>query len=140
MRIYVAGKLCDAATVRAIQAALIGAGHTITYEWTKHIPVWRAMRQRNEPTAAKIVYKKLCGENDLKGVICADALVWLYHPDSRGAFVELGVALRAGIPIYVLKSTPYSDDDTVFLYLDGVTILQELSGVLALLANAGSEG
>ena len=36
MRIYVAGKWQEKPQVRAVQEALIAAGHTITHDWTAH--------------------------------------------------------------------------------------------------------
>lgn len=90
MRVYVAGKYSPATNerVREVQAALIAAGHTITYDWT-----------RDEVVGATQAI------NDMTGVLTADVFVLVAEAHDVvycGAVAELGMALASGLPVYVL--------------------------------------
>lgn len=87
-RIYVAGKFEDIERVRAVQDVLKGAGHTITFDWT---------RDEDGFTAVQAM-------RDMRGVLTADALVFVAYEDLgfRGSYVEFGMALMRGIPIYLI--------------------------------------
>jgi nucleoside 2-deoxyribosyltransferase len=87
MKIYVASKFEEYPRVREIMAALIEAGHTITYDWTN-------CDQFTVEQAAK----------DMDGVLSADALVFIAEENLpyKGAYVEFGIAVARGIPIYLL--------------------------------------
>ena len=66
---------------------LTAAGHVITFNWT---------------TA-----EQFCVEQavmDKQGVMTADALVFIAEKDYqfKGAYVELGMAVARGIPIYIM--------------------------------------
>lgn len=92
MRVYVAGKFGPAtnARVREVHATLIEAGHTITYDWTTD--------QDGGGTAQQAI-------NDMHGVLTADVFVLVAEDHSVvycGAVAELGMALGAGLPVYVL--------------------------------------
>lgn len=103
MRIYVAGKWApDTITrVREVQAELIAAGHQITYDWTTD----------TLPLSSQQAI------NDLHGVLGADVFVLVAEQDVPycGALVELGMAIGAGLPTYVLGTA--LDDRCIFLLL-----------------------
>jgi hypothetical protein len=71
---------------------LLEAGHTITYDWT-----------------VCDTFSTEQATNDMNGVMTADALIFIAEKDLqyRGAYVEFGIAIARGIPIYVLG--PYAD-------------------------------
>lgn len=102
MRCYVAGKYGPStiARVREVHAALVAAGHTITYDWTTD--------EVAGPTQAI---------NDMTGVLTADVFVLIAEEDVAycGAVAELGMALASGIPVYVLGTA--LDDRCIFLKL-----------------------
>src|SRR4051812_27671723 len=87
MKLYVAAKWEDRPRARVIMDRLIAAGHTITYDWTR---------------AEQFSIAQAC--HDKQGVMDADALVFIAEHDYafKGAYVELGMAVARGIPIYIL--------------------------------------
>lgn len=99
MRIYVASAFANKAEVRDLQKLLRMDGHVITHDWTTEdashlVPgsfEWHEFLQD-------------CGDADLQGVIEADALVLIAHPEMRDTRFEAGVAVGMGIPVYVLNA------------------------------------
>jgi hypothetical protein len=102
MRIYVAAKYAPEPILRAreVMAQLIMVGHVITYNWTTNEQV----------NAQQARY-------DMEGVLSAHALVLIAEQDLRytGMLVEFGMALGAGIPVYVLGDA--LDDRCIFMKL-----------------------
>lgn len=93
MRVYVAGKWGSdtIARVREVQDQLIGAGHTITYDWTTD-------QGDGSGTSSQAM-------NDMTGVLTADVFVLVAEAHDVvycGAVAELGMALAIGLPVYVL--------------------------------------
>lgn len=82
MNFYVASKLSNAESVRRVHQALRDDGHTLTYDWTLHGPVWREGWKRCRQVSVF----------ELEGVKDADVVVVLL-PGGRGTHVELGAAL-----------------------------------------------
>lgn len=103
MNIYVAGKWEEMARVREVQAQLRAVGHRITHDWTSY--------QSDSPRDQAIC--------DLTGVRCADVLVLIVEKDLRyaGAWVEMGIAIGRGIPVYVLGT---AGDQNIFMNLPRV--------------------
>ena|SRR5467141_3758616 len=87
MRVYVASKFENYSRVREVMFQLVEAGHTITYDWTQ-------CDQFTEDQASK----------DMAGVMTAHALVFIAEKDLpyRGAYVEFGMAIARGIPVYIM--------------------------------------
>jgi hypothetical protein len=87
MNIYVATKWENAERAKEVAAALEAAGHRITYKW------WDSS-----------VADATQAWNDFAGVKWADALVLIVEKDFRysGALTEFGIALGAGVPVYLL--------------------------------------
>lgn len=112
MRIYVAGKAEEWMKVRDIQNWLIGDGHRITYDWTKGV-------ERSGPLGGDDAFRRICAEEDVRGVEEADGTVVLANTDNLyGTMVEVGIAVAERIPILLLGSIPR---DSIFFYLDFVT-------------------
>lgn len=89
MEVYVAGPLADTVGVRAVQEAVVAAGHQLSLDWTRASDVTLANGYATDPVlTAKIA------QDDLNGVLNADAvLVVASQHEGRGMFVELGAAL-----------------------------------------------
>lgn len=77
-------------------AALIEAGHLITFDWTQESldPAW--------PQDQQDAYLQECGARDYIGVRSAQVVVLVNHAASRDAMTEFGIALGKGTPAYVL--------------------------------------
>ncbi|HZW43047.1 MAG TPA: hypothetical protein VFF32_01465 [Dermatophilaceae bacterium] len=87
MKIYVAGPLADVATVKAVQSAVVTAGHELTLDWTNDASLV-------EHYGAQLDVSGRLAQEDLNAVMAADAvLVIASKHDGRGMFVELGAAL-----------------------------------------------
>lgn len=86
MKIYVATKWEERFYARQVMDALVAAGHTITYDWTHGEQISREQ-----------------AELDKRGVMTADALVVIAERDLayKGTYVEFGIAVARGIPIYI---------------------------------------
>lgn len=88
MKIYVAGPVADTDGVRAVQAAVVAAGHELTLDWTRGQDASLVDYEQNPDSAAAVA------QADLDAVLAADAvLVVTSEHDGRGMFVELGAAL-----------------------------------------------
>lgn len=96
-KIYVASAFANRPEAREVQAALRAAGHTITWDWTQEDA---SHLQRGSPEFFAFLEK--CGEADFKGVMGADAVVVVAHPEMSDTKAEMGIALGAGIPVFVL--------------------------------------
>lgn len=131
MRIYVAGRFQSYAKVRACIDALVERGHEITYDWTRS-PEFGADGHPVDPGTIKNGFSApgystrqalaRYAVRDIQGVREADALVLLADDSLAGAWVEMGIALERGTPIYVIKPERW----TIFLECPEVTTLGSL--------------
>lgn len=103
MQLYVAGKFEDTERVRDVQDELVAVGHTISFDWTRDEDGFTSVQ----------------ATRDMMGVMTADALVFVAEEPLayKGAYVEFGIALARGIPIYVLGN---GIDDCLFMTLPQV--------------------
>lgn len=87
MRVYVATKYELKDRAREEMLRLSRAGHSITYDWTLPEP----------PTVEQAIL-------DLRGVLDADVVVFIFEEERKyaGSLVELGIALGAGKPVYII--------------------------------------
>jgi len=95
MRVYVATAFKNIPEARAVIQLLRGVGHDITHDWTNET-------LEGIPAAQQSAYLDRCGASDYRGVMTADAVVLICHPDMRDARVEWGMALGRGIPSVVV--------------------------------------
>jgi len=102
MKVYVASKWEERPRVQAVMAYLRSFGHTITYDWTHCEQFSQEQAQR-----------------DVQGVMDADILIFIAEEDLpyKGAYVEFGIAVARGIPIYV---TGNAIDQCIFTLLPNV--------------------
>ncbi len=95
MKYYIAAQLCNSKLHNFIRDELTIQGHTITYDWTVHGPVYADGYKR-------------CGEvavEELKGVSDADIVI-VIMTGSRGTHVELGAALVLGKMVMFYSENP----------------------------------
>ena len=87
MNVYVAAKWEDKDRARDIMYSVCYAGHTITHDWT-----------------INSVFGVTAAAADVNGVIAADALVAVVEREFqwKGMWVEMGIAIGYGKPIYML--------------------------------------
>lgn len=102
--LYVGGALGDVVRVRRLMQACISEGHALTLDWTT-LPVGPSGADHSARAAAM-----------RDAVLACDVFVLADHLAARGALVELGVALGAGIPAVVCTAVRWSD----FFELSGV--------------------
>lgn len=86
---------------------IIQLGHTITFDWTKNVEEVGpdpAIVQSEKDEA----FLKKCAQDDEYGVKRAQLLVAIGHPKVCGTLVEIGMALRQGIPVALIGEFPSS--------------------------------
>lgn len=92
MRYYIATKLENHEQHNEVRDLLNAAGHSITYDWTHHGPVYSHGLERVAEVALL----------ETQGVLDADFVVVLW-PGGRGTHVELGMALAAKKPVIFIS-------------------------------------
>ena len=112
MRIYVAASSLERHTrARPAIRALERAGHTVTHDWTHSVDMLSDNCLSSELRA--------CALDDFYGVHQADCLLLLSPMmPSKGAWVELGIALAGGKRVIVAGTC-----DCIFTWLPGVEIV-----------------
>lgn len=85
MKYYIATKLENHAAHNKLRDELAALGHSCTYDWTHHGPVYRSGLARIEEVA----------QLEFEGVAKADTVIMLW-PGGRGTHVELGMAIALG--------------------------------------------
>jgi hypothetical protein len=141
MKIYVAGRFQSYEKVRVCINALISQGHEITHDWTRteefdaegvlSTASWNGTVSVR-PDSAKRAVLAAHALNDINGVRDADALVLLADDSLAGAWVEMGIALERGTPIYAVKPERW----TIFLECPEVTVLDSVVDLYSLLSRA----
>ena len=86
MKIYVAGKWTSRDKARARMRILENLGHEITHDWTQ------SAEDPNYPELAI---------TDVNAVKSCDVLWLILEKGMEGAWVEVGIAIGAGKPVYV---------------------------------------
>ncbi|MGL5818828.1 MAG: hypothetical protein ACRCZD_20470 [Phycicoccus sp.] len=128
MKVYVAGPLADIGTVRAVQRAVVAAGHELTLDWSSG-PDSMLTSYASAPT----VSGRLAAQ-DLAAVLAADALLVVAgEHDGRGMFAELGAALamaERGDLRHIVIVGPRRHD-SVFFYHPAVQRVSDVDEWLA---------
>lgn len=122
MKIYVAGSRHERESVNAAQRALIDRGHTITFDWTSAEGEIR--NSWAEGYEGGDQWSKIA-RREVEAVREADCLVACLSPEGlgRGLFIEIGIGIERGIPIYLLGDVRPNDSN--FWCLDQVTIFRD---------------
>lgn len=94
MKFFVSGKVGDDDVAKSVMRALKGAGHEITFDWTsiEHLRPY----DKNAAASREAAISETCGVKN------ADVLVIIAHDKGVGMYVELGIAIGAGIPVRVI--------------------------------------
>ncbi len=107
MKVYVAGKFTEAKRIREVQAAVVAAGHSISFDWTKN------KYEEGRPMHLQAMH---FAELDVKGVADADCVVAVLEDpvyEYRGTFTEIGIAIGQNKPVIVLSPTGRTMDSRV---------------------------
>lgn len=90
MNVYVAAAFDEKATVLETYDTLIAAGHTITADWTKHLPVKPYDHNRELATDYAV--------EDMRGVSgCEVFIVLTSNGSNTGMYIELGAAIMSAL-------------------------------------------
>lgn len=81
--VYVAAKFEEGERARAVMAKLRDAGFTITHDWTKEDATGKTGDELDN-------YLVACAHADVMGVVRADWVLALIHPNASGTLSELG--------------------------------------------------
>jgi len=94
MKFFVSGKVGDDDICKSLMESLKGAGHEITFDWTsiEHLRPY----DKNAAASREAAISEACGVKN------ADVLVIIAHDKGVGMYVELGIAIGAGIPVRVI--------------------------------------
>lgn len=105
MKFFVSGKVGDESNARKLMSLLRHAGHEITFDWTSiaHLRPYEQNARASREAALL----------ETHGVKEADVLVIVVHDMGVGMFVELGIAIGAGIPVRVVTS---QESPTMFFH------------------------
>lgn len=122
MKIFVAGKVGQEKSAREAMSILSRAGHEVSFDWTS-IPHLKPYDENSEASRRAALLES-------RGVLESDALVLLAHDKGVGMYVELGMAIACGKPIYVIGS---ETSRTMFLYHPLVRRVNSISTLLDVL-------
>lgn len=99
MNIYIATQYENKKQAQMMMRRVRGAGHTITYDWTREPQQVGSAPNGNQDTR----YWQRCAQNDTQGVLTADLLVVLSVAEGgRGMYTELGLGIAKDIPTIVV--------------------------------------
>lgn len=133
MRIYVAGKWQEKPQVRKVQAALMEAGHTITFDWTQDNLGHENVGGSSWVQIYGLWYDpKELGDQayrDLHGVQTCDAIViCAMNPHKySGTLCEMGIAVGLGHRVYIIGSCL---DSNIFTWLPWVHVVDSVEEVI----------
>lgn len=128
MKIFVAGKVGHEKSAREVMSILSQAGHEISFDWTT-IPHLKPYDENREASRRAALLES-------QGLLESDALVLLAHDKGVGMYVELGMAIASGKPIYVVGS---QNSRTMFLYHPLVRRVNSVSSLLNLLGSSNDQ-
>lgn len=98
MNLYVATKAENWWAAAFIADWLKREGHEITYEWWHDVKgLGPGAEKSDDPTI-----RERLARHDVDGARDADIVIVLVYPGMQGSFVEYGIALGLGHPVFVL--------------------------------------
>lgn len=132
MKLYVAGASAEIARAEAFIAKLRAHGFEITFDWPAHI---RGVGASNEGVDYDECVRS--AKADIKGVLDAEWFVLLEPEQAKtiGAWVEIGVALHAVIPVLWVGE----GDRTIFSALATMSVSDDENAIELLLGIKNAE-
>jgi nucleoside 2-deoxyribosyltransferase len=106
MKFFVSGKVGNESDAQQLMSLLRQAGHEITFDWTT-IAHLRPYDQNAKASREAALL-------ETRGVKQADVLIIIANDMGIGMFVELGIAIGAGIPVRVVTTS--KDSRTMFFH------------------------
>jgi len=96
MKFFVSGKVGVENDAKKAMQALREAGHEITFDWTtiEDLKPYDLNSSASRGAAIK----------ETRGILDADVVVIFAHEKGVGLYVELGIAIGAGIPVRVVTN------------------------------------
>lgn len=113
MNFYIGSRFSNIEQVRTLRNHLLNDGHTYTYDWTTN------------GRATSIEGLRAIGTSEFEAIKASDFVVILL-PAGNSSHVELGIALGAGVPVFIHDGTNRFDDvetTSTFYHLPHVTQL-----------------
>lgn len=113
MNFYIGSRFSNIEQVRALRDHLINDGHTHTYDWTTN------------DRATSLEDLRAIGTNEFEAIKASDFVVILL-PAGNSSHVELGIALGAGVTVFIHDATNRFDDfetTSTFYHLNHVVQL-----------------
>jgi hypothetical protein len=117
VKLFVAGKVGAEDDVSDAIASLEALGHTVPFDW-RNLPVWKPYSQHK-------LYNTTSAQQMRRGVLESDAVVLIWHPDLLGGVVEVGMAMGASKPVYVVGHPR----DSLYWCLPGVHVITQLTEI-----------
>jgi len=121
MKFFVSGKVGSDSDTKRLMHELKKAGHEITFDWT----TIEHLRPYDKNTRASREAAVL----ESRGVKDADVLVIITHDRGVGLFVEMGIAIGAGIPVRVVTND--EDSRTMFFHHPLIKRVTDINQILS---------
>ena len=112
MKVYIASKFENVSQFHQLKEALESEGHEVTHDWTKH---------KADPSDSDYREKMArFASEDYAGVLDAQVLILVpvgKETPMAGAFVELGIAIHAGLDVIIVDGFAENRQQNVFYRL-----------------------
>jgi nucleoside 2-deoxyribosyltransferase len=108
LKVYVATAFKNRDEAKRVMELLKGHGCIITHDWTNESVEGRTGDDLME-------YLRRCAWADVNGVKDCDVLFLINHPDGKGCFTELGIALGLQKHVVVVEE---DSAHNIFIHLD----------------------
>jgi nucleoside 2-deoxyribosyltransferase len=122
MKLFIAGKVGKEEEARKVMEMVREAGHEITFDWTS-IPHLRPYEKNEEMSKNAAILEAQAASK-------CDALILLADEKGVGMYVELGIALANGKPVFVIGGEGIP---TMFLFHPLVQRVKTVREALSLL-------
>ena len=113
MHFYIGSRFANIERVRELRDTLLSQGHTHTYDWTTN------------DRATTLENLRAIGTSEFETIKASDFVIILL-PAGNSSHIELGIALGAGVPVFVHDATNRFDDvetTSTFYHLNHVVQL-----------------
>ena len=99
MKLFVSGKVGEGeGSARSAIELVRNAGYEVTFDWTQI--------EHLKPYDENVEKCREAALLESRGVLDADALIVLAHPAGVGMYLEMGIAIGRGKPVFVVTDGP----------------------------------